>query len=515
MAGDGDRRGGSGTTGVALPSAARLWAAGTVILGWLAAAAGPAAAAAAPDAGAAPRRPSVVLILSDDQDLASFAYMPKTKALVEAPGASFTNYFVTNSFCCPSRSTILRGQYAQNHRVEGNDWPVGGYGKFKIMGLGQSTVATWLDAAGYRTAFYGKLMNGYQPEVDPPLPGWDEWYAVGDGLRNFNYKLNENGKLVAYGARPEDHLTDVLARKAAATIRATPAGEPLFLYVAPYDPHSPSIPAPRHAGKFQDTPFPRSPSYDEADVRDKPRWIRELPPLAAWQKEANERHYRERLRALQAVDDMVETVVGALAETGRLENTYVVYTSDNGFHMGEHRLFVGKTTAYEEDIRVPFVIRGPGIAPGRKEARMVLNNDLAPTFAAIAGVAPPAFVDGRSFLPLLAKEDGPPWRKSFLVERRQRETRELVDGAAFDAIRTEGYTFVQYDTGERELYDLRRDPWQLDNVAATADRGLVEALEKRLAELRGCAGDWCRQVENLPVEPLDTPVAATAPGNAG
>jgi arylsulfatase A-like enzyme len=460
-------------------------------------------------------RPSIVMILSDDQDLASFAYMPKTKALIEDRGANFANYFVTNSFCCPSRSTILRGQYAQNHRVEGNDWPIGGFGKFQIMGLGQSTVATWLDAAGYRTGFFGKLMNGYRPEADPPLPGWDEWHAVGDGLRNFNYTLNENGKVLAYGDRPEDHLTDVLARKAAAVIRDTPPEEPLFLYVAPYDPHSPAIPAPRHAGKFADLPFPKTPSYDEANVGDKHRWIRELPPLAAWQKQANEQHHRERLRALQAVDDMVETVVAALAETGRLEDTYVVYTSDNGFHMGEHRLFVGKTTAYEEDIRVPFVIRGPGIRPGRTVPQLVLNNDLAPTFAAIGGVAPPAFVDGRSLLPLLAKEEGVPWRKSFLVERRQRETHELVDGAAFDALRSEHYTFIQFDTGERELYDLRRDPWQLDNVAATADRGLVEALAQRMAEIRGCAGDWCRQVEDLPVEPAATPVAQSAEGRAG
>ena len=460
-------------------------------------------------------RPSIVMILSDDQDLASFAYMPKTKSLIESQGANFANYFVSYSFCCPSRSTILRGQYAQNHRVEGNDWPVGGFGKFKIMGLGQSTVATWLDGAGYRTGFFGKLMNGYTPEKDGPLPGWDEWHAAGDGFRNFDYKLNENGRLVAYGSRPEDHLTDVLARKAAAMIQDTPADEPLFLYVAPLDPHSPATPAPRHAGKFADLPFPEPPSYDEADVADKHGWIRDLPPLAAWEKEAHERHYRERLRALQAVDDMVETIVKALERAGRLDDTYVIYTSDNGFHMGEHRLFIGKTTAYEEDIRVPFVIRGPGIQPGRKLTQLVLNNDLAPTFAAIAGVEQPAFVDGRSFLPLLAKKEGVPWRRSFFVERRQRETHELVEAAAFDAIRTEHHTFIQFATGERELYDLRRDPWQLDNAAATADPGLVEALAKRMAELRACAGVYCRQVEDLPVEPVTTPVANSAEKDAG
>jgi len=335
---------------------------------------------------AAAARPSIVVILSDDEDLASHAYMTKTKALIEDQGAVFVNFFASYPFCCPARTTLLRGQYSHNHRIEGNEWPTGGFDKFLAMGLQHSTVAAWLKATGYRTGFFGKLMNGYQADKHAPLPGWDDWYGVGGGFTNFDYKLNENGHVVRYGDDPEDHLTDVLARKAVGVIHAAEGSdEPLFLYIAPYDPHSPATPAPRHAGKFADLPFPVTPAFDEADVSDKHGWIRELPPLAAWQKEAVERHHRERLRALLAVDDLVESVVAALDETGRLDDTYVIYTSDNGFHMGQHRLFVGKTTAYEEDIRVPFVIRGPGIAPGRRVERMVLNNDLAPTLAAIAG----------------------------------------------------------------------------------------------------------------------------------
>jgi N-acetylglucosamine-6-sulfatase len=450
--------------------------------------------------------PSIVVILSDDEDLASHRVMARTKELIADQGAVLENYFVTYSFCCPSRTTLLRGQYAHNHRIEGNDLPTGGFTKFKALGLGQSTIATWLQAAGYRTAFFGKLMNGYLPEVDPPLPGWNEWYGVGGRFTNFDYELNENGRIVAYGHRPEDHLTDVLARKAADVIRRSPADEPIFLLVAPYDPHSPAQPAPRHAELYADEPLPFSPSFDEADVSDKPSYVADQKPLQPWQIEALTQHNRERLRALRAVDDLVATVVDALEDTGRLDQTYVVYTSDNGFHMGQHRLFIGKTTAYEEDIHVPMAIRGPGVPKGATLQPMVLNNDLAPTFAAIAGIEPPSFIDGRSFLRLLAKPELP-WRRSFLIARRQMETHELSGKAIIDGLRTARHTYVEYGTGERELYDHEADPHQLDNRAATADPDLLEAFAGRLAELKNCAAANCRMLEDLPVEPEATPVA--------
>lgn len=470
-----------------------------------------------PDAAAEPAsvlRPSIVFILSDDEDVASHWVMGKTKALLADHGTTFDNYFVSYSFCCPSRATTLRGQYPHNHRIEGNEQPSGGYEKFRALGLNESTIATWLHGAGYRTAFMGKLMNGYEPETDPPAPGWDEWYAVGGKFQNFDYTLNENGRIVAYGHQPQDHLTDVLAAKAADVIRRTDADQPLLLYIAPFDPHSPATPTPRHAGLYADAPLPPSPSFDEADVSDKPSYVRDLPPLAPWQKEAVTRHNRQRLRALRAVDDLVETVVGALEQTGRLGNSYVFYTSDNGFHMGQHRLFVGKTTAYEEDIRVPMVVRGPGVPAGQRLEPMVLNNDLAPTFAAIAGLEPPSFVDGRSFLELMVRPQSA-WRQSFLIERRQMETHELTGNAIIDAIRTAAHTYVEYGTGERELYDLQADPYQLDNRIRSADPALVAALAGRLAELKNCAASNCRMLEDLPVEPKVTPVAESAARSKG
>ena len=472
---------------------------------WAAFAALALVASATVGAAAAPR-PSIVMILSDDEDLASHRVMERTKALVADQGVVLANYFVTNAFCCPSRTTILRGQYAHNHRIEGNDLPAGGFAKFKALQLDRSTIATWLHAAGYRTAFLGKLLNGYEPEIDPPQPGWDEWYGVGGRFTNFDYTLNENGRLVGYGHEPEDHLTDVLARRAAEVIGRTPADQPLFLIVAPYDPHSPAHPAPRHAGLYADEPLPSSASFDEADVSDKPSYVADQKPLQPWQIEAVTRHHRERLRALRAVDDLVATVVGALEASGRLDETYVVYTSDNGFHMGQHRLFIGKTTAYEEDIRVPMAIRGPGLPKGVTLQPMVLNNDLAPTFATIAGVVPPSFVDGRNFLGLLTKPDQP-WRRSFLIGRRQTETHELGGKAIIDGLRTARHTYVEYGTGERELYDLVADPFQLDNIAATADPILLEALAARLVELKNCAAGTCRILEDLPVEPDALPVA--------
>jgi arylsulfatase A-like enzyme len=182
-----------------------------------------------------------------------------------------------------------------------------------------------------------------------------------------------------------------------------------------------------------------------------------------------------------------------------LDDTYIVYTSDNGHHMGEHRMIAGKTTAYEEDIRVPMIVRGPGVAAGERIDAIGLNNDFAPTFAAIAGIEPPAFVDGRSLLPLF-EDPGQPWRRSFLIQRRELETHEMTGAARYDAIRTEGWTYVQYGDGERELYNVEEDPYQLDSLIGRADPWFVELLAMRLAELMNCAGRDCREIEDRPVD---------------
>jgi len=464
------------------------------------------------DAARDAAKPGIVLILTDDEDVAIHEFMPKTRALLERRGVRFENFFASYPFCCPSRASILRGQYAHNTQVVGNELPYGGFEKLRERGLEQSTIATWLQAAGYHTALVGKYINRYVPETGGIPPGWSEWYVGGNAHPSYDYTLNENGRIVAYGREPEDYLNDVLTRKAVGLIEAAARREqPLFLYVSTYTPHSPATSPPRHKDLFVDAELPRPPAFDEADVSDKPAVIRAFPrldgPALAWLED----EYRRRVRSLQAIDDMVEAIVGALERAGTLDSTYVVYTSDNGFHMGEHRLIAGKDTPYEEDIRVPTIMRGPGVPEGARIDAMALNIDLAPTFAAIAGVEPPGFVDGRSLLPLL--DDPPrPWRQSFLIERRQLEEQfvdlaerqgvsaaELDRHAYFDGLRTARWTYVEYGSGERELYDLAADPHQLDNVVDRADPDLLAALSWRLAELAGCAGQSCRDLEDLPL----------------
>lgn len=454
-------------------------------------------------------RPNIVLILSDDEDVALHEFMPKTRALLHEQGITFDNAFVSYSFCGPSRASILRGQYAHNTQIMGNEPPWGGYEKFRALGLEASTLGTWLQDAGYRTALIGKYVNRYVPAKDGVPPGWDDWYVAGNAHPGYNYEINENGRIVSYGSRPEDYLTDVMAGQARAVIEAAAAsGEPFFLYVAPYTPHSPAVAAPRHEELFAEATLPRSPAFDELDVSDKPALLSELSPLDAGEIDALERFYRKRLQSLQSIDDLVETIVRTLEATGQLDRTYVVYTSDNGFHLGEHRMPAGKNMPYEEDIRVPLVVRGPGVPAGERLELPVLNIDLAPTFANMAGAAWPEFVDGRSFLPLFEDPEHP-WRQTFLIERRQLEAQviarsdlsgqRLLNSSVFQALRLPDWTYVEHGTGERELYDLRTDPHQLTNLAEDADPVLLKALSTLLLQLAHCAGEDCRALEELPV----------------
>ena len=446
------------------------------------------------------QRPNIVFILSDDEDIALHEHMPKTRALLHDQGTTFDNYFVTYALCCPSRATTLRGQYPHNTRVEGNAPPEGGYATFHTLARDSSTIATWLKAAGYRTAMFGKYLNGYQP-LDGVPAGWSEWYVGGNAYKSFDYRLNENGKFVDYGHEPKDFLVDVIAHKAADVIRRSVADHtPVFLYIAPFTPHQPATSAPRHEGMFSDAKLPHPPAFDEADVSDKPAAIRNRrrvgPRIAARLEEL----YRRRLRSLQSVDDLVDSVVTVLKATGQLDRTYIVYASDNGFHLGEHRLLQGKNTAYETDIRVPLVVRGPGVSAGKHDSSLVLNTDLAPTFAAMAGVNAAEFVDGRSFL----SGAGVAARGAFMIERRggKRDAQEemgddAIPGAnSFNAIRTRDYLLVTYASGEKELYDLKKDPAELENLAARADPALVRRLSAWLKALAACTGVGCRTAEN-------------------
>lgn len=343
----------------------------------------------------------------------------------------------------------------------------------------------------------GKYLNGYHDEDGEHIPlGWDEWYAkfTGQGGDNtyYDYSLSENGTVVSYGSGEQDYLTDVQTEEAKDFIRQSADGsQPLFMYLAPSAPHDKRINAPRHDGMFQGERAPRPPSFDETDVSDKPRWVQDLSRYSS-NDEDIDRVYKKRLRMLQAVDDMVEAVVDELSATGRLDETYIFFTSDNGWHLFEHRVPWQKNAPYEESIRVPLAVRGPGIPAGRATDQMALNIDLAPTFGELGGAAIPSFVDGRSLRPTFAS-DASSWRTAFLEEFWYDD---LVPEHA--AVRTSRHKFVEYDTEEKELYDLSSDPYELESLHASVDPTLIESLKSRLEALTACAEESCRKAEDEP-----------------
>ncbi|MGQ0571735.1 MAG: sulfatase family protein [Armatimonadota bacterium] len=462
---------------------------------------------------AAADRPNILFILTDDQDVKSIVHMPRLKSLLADRGTTFANFFVTYSLCCPSRASILRGQYPHNHQILSNRPPLGGFEKFHALGHEHSTVATWLRGAGYRTMFLGKYLNGYPDNADSTFvpPGWDEWHSpAAGGYANFNYRMNENGKVVAYGNRSEDYMTDVLGRKAADFIRrGAQDRRPFFIHLATYAPHAPATPAPRHQGAFAGATAPRLPSYNEVDVTDKPEWVRDRETLTPRASELIDEHYRTRLRSLLAIDEMIASLLDVLQATGEARRTYVLFTADNGFHFGEHRIQSGKNTPYEESIRAPLIVRGPGVPEGQTLPHLAINTDFAPTFAQIAGAAAPGFVDGRSLLPLLGPNPVDParWRQAFLVEHyggaaerpaRAQPARRVRAGGIPDylAMRTRDFLYVEYATGEREFYDVVSDPYELQNVYATRDGVLVRQSAAHLAALRRCAGSGCQTAED-------------------
>ena len=347
-------------------------------------------------------RPNIVYVLADDLDSGLVQYMPKLTELVAAQGASFTNYYVTSALCCPSRVSMLRGQFPHNTTVLDER---GRVRKVPPLGLESSTIATWLQSAGYRTALMGKYLNGYLEARGAGLfdyvpPGWTEWDVVGDGFREVDYTMNHNGTLEQYGHAPEDVLTDVLPQLRDAFItQSTEAGLPFFLDLSVFAPHFPYTALERYANTFPDVKAPRPPSFN-ARGQGEPKWLAVQPTLSAADIAMLDAKYRRRVQAVQGIDELIGHVFETLQRTGALDNTYFVFSSDNGYHIGQHRLQPGKQTAYDSDIRVPLIVRGPGVARGTVAA-MAMNVDLAPTFASLAGVQIPDFVDGRSLIPLL------------------------------------------------------------------------------------------------------------------
>jgi arylsulfatase A-like enzyme len=431
-----------------------------------------AAVLAAPAASTAQERPpDVVLVLTDDQRSDTLWAMPVVAERLVAEGVTLSDAFVVNPLCCPSRASILTGVYSHTHLVYRQTPPFGRFEWFDD----RSTLATWLHYAGYATGLFGKYLDGYQHAALTGYvpPGWDRWVAF---VRSapLDYALSVDGTVV----RPAEHSTEVLADEAVRFIED--AEGPLFLVYAPASPHAPATPLPEHASAFDDLLPARPPSFDEADVSDKPAWVRALPPLTPSQEAAIDELRRREYRSLLGVDAAVGRILDALAARDRLENTLVIYTSDNGLLHGEHR-WTKKEAPYEEAIGVPMVLRwdAAGWPPGLVlDGALALNVDLAPTVAKAAGVAAPP-TEGSSLLPLL-RDPGAPWRTDFLIEHLE-GTNPVP---TYCAIRSERWKYVRYATGEEELYDLVGDPFELENLSADPARaGVLERLRARLREL--------------------------------
>ncbi|HEY9075335.1 MAG TPA: sulfatase [Anaerolineaceae bacterium] len=461
-------------------------------------------------------KPNIIFILTDDLDAQSMESMPQLKANLIDRGLKFTNSLYNFPLCCPCRTGILTGMCAHNSRIYGNSGEEGGYQKILEYGLEKNALPVWLQAAGYRTMLVGKYLNGYpggkkKTHENPIPPGWSEWYAsTGATSQGFNYTLNENGKTIAYGDKADEYATDVFSRKAQDFItRSTNQKQPFFFFISTNAPHSPSVPAPRHAKMFAEVKAPRLPSFNEEDISDKPWTLQALPKLTEQEIVKIDENYRLRLQSLQAVDEMIADLIQQVRKLGIEDSTYIFFASDNGYHLGQHRLPNGKAGIYEEDICVPLIVRGPGVPEGKSMNALVGNIDFAPTFAELAGAKVPVSVDGRSLVPLFKGSVPNTWRQAYLIERGAlvaippmptTKPAKLPKGATWSqGIRTAWYTYVEHTTGERELYDLKHDPYQLENIAAKTSRDFLQQLSERVAQLRRGKGSAFRSVEDLAV----------------
>lgn len=482
--------------------------------------AGVGAQAPAPDrepqvvGAAALERPNVVLVVTDDQTLESLDRMPFVNGRND--WIRFANASPNVSLCCPARASILSGQSSHHTGVEINDG-----NPFDDS----STIATWLDAAGYETSLVGKYLNLYGPRLSTHAqpdkntfgfgnyvpPGWDRWSAFYDGQDYFDYSINHDGATKAYRFRQGDRATwqhytsDLFSRRAQTIVRG--AGAPFFMYLAPNAPHSPWAAAPRHRGALVNAPVARPASIDEADVSDKPAWVRNQPRLGTRGIAREEANRRAHWRALLGVDDSVRDLYATLEETGKLDETVIIFISDNGYAFGEHRL-MKKRCPYDECTRIPLLMHVPGVA-GRTINQPVSNVDLAATIADLGGTRPEIGQDGRSLMPLI-EGTARTWRHSNLL-RWQGGSAIGDEGPnpipEFWALRSERWKYVEYPrTGERELYDLPADRHELVNLAGRVTH--VDVQRELAAELVRSREAQPSAVWPSPAEPDGPPILA-------
>ena len=354
----------------------------------------PAASGSGSVTGGTSARPNFVFVLTDDLAWNLVSHMPHVVGLQRA-GTTLSHYYVVDSLCCPSRSAIFTGEYPHDDGVFTNSGKDGGYATYNAHGDQSKSFAVALQKSGYRTAMMGKYLNGYQPS-DPVPPGWDEWDVAGNGYPEFNYTLNQDGKQVHYGHQPGDYLVDVLSGKAGSFIDSSAStGKPFMLEVATFAPHAPYTPAPRYAHAAQTVAYPKTPADDQLPASP-PSWLAQRSPLTARQQKSILKDYRKRVEADLAVDDLIGHLESELKAKGLAQNTYLIFSSDNGYHMGEYRLLPGKQTAFDTDIHVPLVVSGPGVPAARAATQLASNIALAPTRETLAWLPAGGTVDGHS-----------------------------------------------------------------------------------------------------------------------
>jgi arylsulfatase A-like enzyme len=497
--------------------------------------------------------------------------MPHTLDEIAKRGATFTRYYVSYSLCCPSRVTLLTGRYAHNHNVRGNVQPNGGYSGFRSRVAWNHNIATWLQGAGYRTIHIGKFLNGYG---DAPYstgrtvpPGWDAWHTVLHADTDhffYGYEMNNDGTVEGpfgdsgtwepreYGERDDPgcptaplngkpcyYETDTFNRMAVEELAATSPEQPFYMqvdYTAPHGdfrrPAGPE-PPPRYYDWFEGAPYPHSrrEGFDEGNVSDKPSFIRQAPPLTPQEIHTYHVYYDKALASLRGVDDGVGEIIAELGALHRLRDTYVIFTSDNGFFFGEHRLTGGKFLAYEPSTHLPLLIRGPGIKPNTKTGEIAANVDIAPTVLELAHVRPDQSVDGRSLFPYAhdnrlrtrrpilfesfvqtndVEENGggppsspPPDEGSGPVYQRPSATSAKRSSAHasivapprnYEGIRLGPYKYIEWPDGEKELYDINKDPNELNNIVRRPNFFPIRAfLAHQLEQLEDCSGAECRR----------------------
>lgn len=447
-------------------------------------------------------RPNIVVIMTDDQTLESMRVLEQTNRLLGDTGTTFQNYVVSFPVCCPSRATYLTGQYAKNHKVLDNRPPMGGFQKLDSS----NTLPLWMQKAGYWTASVGKYLNhwGDDDQAKPP-PGWNRWFGtMGEtAYKYYDYDVSVDGRKKHYGSNQDDYQTDVLANEMDRIIRERANDDqPFYLSFTPLAPHAKgaegrpdpnvlasAVPPLRYKNAFDTEALPKPPSYNEADISDKPGFGSRLEPISPASEARITENYRAELATLLALDDAVATIHKALVDTDQLQNTVIIFTSDNGFFHGEHRIPAGKFSLYENDIHVPLIITGGPFTAGEKVPAMTSNVDLSPTILELAEAAPGLPQDGRSLVGLVGHPEAGSDRgvliENYASTKLQGEIRD-------QGVRTTRWVYIEHTNGSAELYDLLKDPYELENLAddpALADQRRI--LEDQLGKLRACHGPSC------------------------